>query len=613
MNRIFFLALFSCFLYAIGQTQNAPVLQYQSIPDFFQVPPDGNIIQPTGVAVNSHGHIFIFNKGNLQLEEFDAQGSFVRSIGKGLFKDPHGLRIDKNDNIWTTDLDAHVVLKLSPEGRVLMVLGQNGTSGLYDSLRNRVLFFKPADIAFAPNGDLYIADGYGNSRMVRLDKNGNLIRAWGVKGGGKGDFDNPHNVVIPSNNRVYVADRNNRRIQVFNLNGDFIAEWKNLGKPWGLTLSPDNHIYMTDGDVEKILKLDLEGNIKGIINCGPGTQIGQMHAAHGITSDSHGALYVTEVLNWRVQKFVPVPGMSGKWEQMRTINSPKERSENGFVEVDGKFFLLGGRNILRMDIYNPATQTWTTGANLPQEIHHFQPVNYHGEIYILGALTGPYPGEKPIADIYIYNPQTNQWRIGGKIPPNRLRGAAGVTVYQDKIYIVAGIQNGHIDGHVNWVDEFDPKTGKWRKLPDAPHTRDHFQVVVVDGKMYTAGGRNSSQKTGQSFELTIGAMDIFDFATEKWTTATTQIPTQRAGSSSLSINGKLVVLCGESGSQEAGHREVEVYDPRTETWSKWPEMNQGRHGTGAIYYQGTIYVAAGSGNRGGGPELDRLDYYPVPQ
>ncbi|MDX2250241.1 MAG: kelch repeat-containing protein [Bacteroidia bacterium] len=613
MIRIILLSLFLSFLSVYGQPATGPALYYQPVPDFFRVPVDGNIVQPTGVAVNSRGHVFVFNKGFRQLEEFDAHGSFVRSLGQGLFKDPHGLRIDKEDNIWTTDLESHVVIKLSPEGRVLMVLGQNNTSGLYDSVRQRVLFFKPADIAFSENGDLYIADGYGNSRMVRLDKSGNLIRAWGKKGGGQGDFDNPHNVVIPPNGRVYVADRNNRRIQVFNANGDFIAAWTHLGKPWGLTLSPDNHIYMTDGDVEKILKLDLEGNIKGIIHCGPGTQLGQMHAAHGIASGPDGGIYVTEVLNWRVQKFMPVATTPGAWAQMETINKPKQRSENAFLEVNDKFYLLGGRGTLRMDIYEPRTKTWSTGANLPVEIHHFQPVNYNGEIYILGALTGPYPGEKPIAEIHIYNPTTNQWRIGGMIPPNRLRGAAGLTVYNDKIYLVAGIQNGHIDGHVSWVDEFDPKTGKWRKLPDAPRARDHFQVAVIEGKMYAAGGRNTSQKTGQPFQLTLGEVDVFDFSTEKWTTLPSPIPTQRAGNSCLSINGKLVVLCGESGTQEAGHREVEVYDPATQTWSKWPQMNQGRHGTGAIYYNNTIYVAAGSGNRGGGPELSRLDYFPVPK
>ncbi|MEZ4825612.1 MAG: peptidyl-alpha-hydroxyglycine alpha-amidating lyase family protein [Bacteroidia bacterium] len=292
-------------LHLFAQKGSQSSLALSPVQDFFRVPADGNIIQPTGVAVNSSGHIFVFNKGFRQLEEFDSKGNFVRSLGQGLFKDPHGLRIDSEDNIWTTDLEAHVVLKLSPEGKVLMVLGQNGTSGLYDSLRSRVLFFKPADVAFAPNGDIYIADGYGNSRVVRLDKYGNLIRSWGKKGAEQGNFDNPHNLVIASDNRVYVADRNNRRVQVFNLNGDFVEEWKHLGKPWGLALSVDNQLFMTDGDIEKIIKIDLKGNITGVLTCGPGTRYGQMHAAHGIATDSEGAVYITEVLNWRVQKFAP--------------------------------------------------------------------------------------------------------------------------------------------------------------------------------------------------------------------------------------------------------------------------------------------------------------------
>lgn len=302
MNRI--ATLLSLLLFTLSLFGQENQLQLEVVPHFFRTPPDGNMIQPTGVAVNSQGHVFVFNKGNRKLLEFDAEGNYRRSLGEGIFKDPHGLRIDKEDNIWTTDLEAHLVIKMNPEGRVLMVLGENGTSGLYNEGRESMLFFKPADIAFASNGDIYVADGYGNHRMVHLDHRGNLIKAWGEQGPENGNFNNPHNVVIDAEDRVYVADRNNLRIQVFSKEGTFLESWTNVGKPWGLTLGEDGFLYMTDGDAEKILKLDLKGNIIATFNRGPGNGPGQFRAAHGIAAGPGGALYVTEVLNWRVQKLV---------------------------------------------------------------------------------------------------------------------------------------------------------------------------------------------------------------------------------------------------------------------------------------------------------------------
>lgn len=302
MNRIAtFLPLLLFALSLFGQ-ENA--LQLKVDPDFFRTPTDGNLIQPTGVTVNSQGHVFVFNKGNRQLMEFDADGNYLRSLGQGIFKDPHGLRVDEEDNIWTTDLEAHLVIKMNSEGRVLMVLGENGTSGLYNEARKSMLFFKPADIAFARNGDIYVADGYGNHRVVHLDKHGNLIKAWGEQGPENGNFNNPHNIVIDAQDRIYIADRNNARIQVFSLKGDFLEAWTHVGKPWGLALSEEGYLYMTDGDAEKILKLDLKGNIIATFAKDPGNGPGQFRAAHGIATGPGGALYVTEVLNWRVQKMI---------------------------------------------------------------------------------------------------------------------------------------------------------------------------------------------------------------------------------------------------------------------------------------------------------------------
>lgn len=279
-----------------------PSWQLKPVDGFLQTPPDGNIIQPTGVAVDRQGHVYAFNKGNRQLMEFDSEGKYLRSLGAGIFKDPHGLRIDEEGNIWATDLEAHLVLKLNPQGRVLMVLGQNGTAGLYDDTRGMILFNKPADVAFGRNGDIYVADGYGNNRVVHLDKHGKLIRTWGEKGPQSGNFDNPHNIVTDREGKIYVADRYNNRVQVFSATGEFVVEWENLGIPWGLAIDPQDRIYMTDGNNEHIYLLNTQGEILGRFEGGPGSQAGQFRAAHGIAIDPGHALYVTEVLNWRVQR-----------------------------------------------------------------------------------------------------------------------------------------------------------------------------------------------------------------------------------------------------------------------------------------------------------------------
>ncbi len=285
-----------------GQQQEVVNLSLKGDPYFFKTPVTSNLILPTGVAENSKGHIFIVNKGTMKLLEFDANGNFLRSLADGVLVAPHGLRIDEEDNIWVTDLELHLVIKINPDGHISLVLGQKDKSGLFDETRNMILFYKPADIAFGLNAEIYIADGYGNSRIVKLDKEGNFIKAWGEKGTENGNFDNPHNIVVDNEGLIYVADRYNDRIQIFNANGDFINSWKHVGTPWGLAISKQQVLYMTDGTNEKILKLNLNGDVLGGYS-NAGQKPGQMRAAHGIALDKNDHIYVTEVLNWRVQKF----------------------------------------------------------------------------------------------------------------------------------------------------------------------------------------------------------------------------------------------------------------------------------------------------------------------
>lgn len=304
-----------------------------------------------------------------------------------------------------------------------------------------------------------------------------------------------------------------------------------------------------------------------------------------------------------------------QWQQVETEGQSHERHENAFVKAGDKFYLLGGRGYRPTDIYDPAGRTWSEGAPAPIEISHFQAVSHQGLIYVMGGLTGNWPSETPLSHIYIYDPLIDKWFTGPKIPPHRQRGAAGVAVYNDKIYMVCGIVNGHTSGWVPWLDEFDPATNTWKELPDAPRARDHFQAVVVDNKLVAAGGRKSGYQ-GQGFEATIAETDIYDFKTGSWHTLPSpdgDIPTQRAGTAAVGAGGKAIVIGGESGSQTASHNEVEALNPASGNWETLPALLTGRHGTQVILSEGRLYIEAGSGNRGGGPELSSLEMYAMPE
>ncbi len=301
----------------------------------------------------------------------------------------------------------------------------------------------------------------------------------------------------------------------------------------------------------------------------------------------------------------------GAWEIVPAQGEPVAREEAGFVELGGKFFLIGGRRENPVDIFDPKTNSWTKGAVPPIEIHHFQPVAFEGRIYVIAAMTGPFPHETPVPHVLIYDPAKDQWSKGADIPAERRRGAAGVAVHDGKIYTVAGILDGHWAGTVAWFDEFDPKTGQWRILPDAPHVRDHFSAEMIGGKLYAANGRSSSVATKQSFDLVVKEVDVFDFRSRKWSSLPQNLPTLRAGGMTAVVGTRLVVIGGESATQVPAHAEVEAYDTASGRWESLPPLVQGRHGTGAVAYQGRVYTASGAGNRGGSPVLSTIESAPI--
>jgi len=277
--------------------EQIPKLNYEAVPDFFQLPPGEHFVEVAGVAVNSKGHIYVFHRGKHPLMEFDANGKYLRSIADDLFVTAHTVRVDAEDNIWTTDVGSQVVLKLSPDGHVLLSLGRMRMPG------DDVLHFnQPTDVAFGREGDIYVADGEGNSRVLKLNKFGNPLLGWGMKGDGPGQFNLPHSIAVDGD-LVYVGDRENGRIQIFDLNGHYLREWK-VGHPFGLFIAPDHFIYMSDAIAGRILKINRDGKIVGVLD-GPAPDKGRHFDPHSIAVDKDSSIFTAELLPWRAQKFRP--------------------------------------------------------------------------------------------------------------------------------------------------------------------------------------------------------------------------------------------------------------------------------------------------------------------
>lgn len=293
------------------------------------------------------------------------------------------------------------------------------------------------------------------------------------------------------------------------------------------------------------------------------------------------------------------------------------RHEAAFVALGKKLYLLGGRRIQPVDIFDTTNKTWREGKAPPVETHHFQPVVWEGKIWLPGAMTGKYPHETGLDQIPIYDPISDSWSKGPALPGDRQRGGAGSVIHNGKLYVICGIIDGHWAGHVSWLDVLDLKTGQWSKLPDAPRARDHFQAAVIDGKIYVAGGRRSSGATKQVFELTVPEVDVYDIAKGTWSTlpsATGNIPTPRAGCMSIGIGSLLLVAGGESVNQDQdlAHNQVEALDTRTGTWSLFATLARGRHGSALARIGDSLYVASGGGKRGGSVELESLEKLDLP-
>lgn len=272
---------------------------YRVVPDFPQLTAGPVLGAVSAVATDARGHILAFHRGEHPILILDRQGKLLRSFGDGMFTSAHGLRIDAEGNIWVTDNGNHTVIKFSHDGAVLLTLGEKNVAS-----EDATHFNKPADIAFAANGDFYIADGYGNSRVVKFDKAGKFLKTWGKKGAGPGEFNLPHAVQVDAEGRVYVGDRENNRIQVFDAEGKFLRQLAGMA-PFGLFITPDQHLFVADGRANKVLKMTLDGKVLSSWGAA-GAEPGNFQLPHGLTVAADGAVYVTEITGKRLQKFVAV-------------------------------------------------------------------------------------------------------------------------------------------------------------------------------------------------------------------------------------------------------------------------------------------------------------------
>jgi DNA-binding beta-propeller fold protein YncE len=333
-----------------AQANAVPQIPFTVVPNFLKYSPDMNLGEVLGVALNSKGQIAVLNhpgsattgpiwmNATTQILLFDGDGRFLREIGKGVYglAYAHQVRYDRYDNLWVVDKAANTVVKFDPDGYVTMNLGrrEEGYHGIVElpsqaEARARGGNFNgPTDVAWDRDDNIYVSDGYVNSRMVKFDKHGNFLKDWGSYGKAEGQFNLPHAMLLDREGNVYVADRGNSRIQVFDGNGTFKriillnvpypADYqppfgavdasrpvRDRTPPWAMciTNTTPQYMWVADNEPGRIYKLSLDGKIHGWLGSS-GRQVGQFNWIHGLDCSQENVLYVADMNNWRVQKLL---------------------------------------------------------------------------------------------------------------------------------------------------------------------------------------------------------------------------------------------------------------------------------------------------------------------
>ncbi len=290
---------------------NAYTLEgYQAIDvkEAFDLPLGMEFSSVAAVAINSVNNLIVLQRGSVPFMEFDLQGNFIRSFGaEDLFIRSHGLNIDEQDNLWVTDVNAHTVMKLNSDGEILFTLGTTGESGVWDETTGSHLFADPNDIAFDSAGNVYIAQGHGYTDIppgvLKFSPEGEFISQWGKRGNGPAEMRVAHSIVIDEDDKVYVADRENHRIQIFSTSGNHLESWEYNTLVCALYLHDDGFMYITTGFDGELAKLNMNGTVLGAIGR-PGSGNGEFGEGHDLVVDLEGNVYISDVINLRVQKFL---------------------------------------------------------------------------------------------------------------------------------------------------------------------------------------------------------------------------------------------------------------------------------------------------------------------
>ena len=312
-----------------AKAQNVPEIPYTSVPNFLKLPPGEYLGESVAVATNSKGHVFVYHRSaNTRLFEFDENGNFLKEIGKGYygFEFAHSVRVDAQDNIWTVDEGTNTVTKFSPEGKFLMVLGRRppavdgavATTNGPNPPAQKYFFCRPTDVAWDPQGNIFVSDGYCNNRVVKFDKNGRFLAQAGSEraGNGPGQFNLPHGLQVDGKGNVWVADRTNNRYQVLDNNLKPIKTYDNLGVGWTVCVSQGPHQYVfasnsnpngnapgTWENTGEIYKLELDGTILGKFGHAS-KEFGGFQVVHMMDCRNPDEIIVGEIESWRVQKLM---------------------------------------------------------------------------------------------------------------------------------------------------------------------------------------------------------------------------------------------------------------------------------------------------------------------
>jgi DNA-binding beta-propeller fold protein YncE len=286
--------------------QEAPALNLEFVPENGLQQP-ANFGLPGNVKFDSKGNLWVLNRGAAPVTEFDANGKLILQFGEGLFGNrPHAVNIDPEGNIWVSDGSTHILVKFDPTGKELFTLGTKGKAGSWDEAAGTKLLNQPNEVAFGRNGDVFLVEGHtpgamGDPRVLKFDKNGKFITQWGGKGSEPGKFQVAHGIAIDPKGQLWVTDRENSRIQIFDQDGKYLRELKYAGLPCAIEFHSDA-IWMVNGFTGQILKLDLDGKVVGVFGKA-GTGPGEFGEAHYLTVSPKGEIYIADVTKG-VLKFV---------------------------------------------------------------------------------------------------------------------------------------------------------------------------------------------------------------------------------------------------------------------------------------------------------------------